>query len=153
MKQRQRVLPCGRVIYFEETTPRDIGTHETMSKRLLAAKRHLESLRSFDSSGRKKKRWSGEVYNRFTTFLVDHLVERLLAGDRVNTFEGHTWMIADKLWKGKKDRYPNWHTDGKNYGVVIKGLKGKFGIRLSRAKRKELKERINGGQNYHEYGQ
>jgi hypothetical protein len=146
MRIRQRLLPCGRVISFEETTPHDIGKSKTMKALLLASRKKLDPLYSYDSSGRTKDRWVGQVYNRFATTLTKCLVERLLAGDRIETINGHKWMIGFPTDGGK---FVNWHTDGKSFRVGIQGLKGKFGIRLSRAKRRELKERILGGQNYH----
>jgi hypothetical protein len=146
MKTRQRVLPCGRVIFFEETTPKDIGTQVTMRKRLLANKKKLNGLVDHSVVGGNNIRWVERVYNHFTTLLTDQLVSHLIQGDRVETFKGHRWMIAARKDAGK---YINWHSNGKSYGVVIHGLNGKFGVRLSQRKRKELREKINGGQNYH----
>ena len=146
MKQKQRILPCGRVIYFTETTPHDVGKRITMRKRLLANKKLLDALYPFDNAGRTNLRWSGMVYNRFTTFLVESLVDNLLQGNRIETFDGHMWLIGNRKDAGK---YVNWHTNGHAFSVVIRGLKGNFGIRLSRKNRKALRDRINAGQKYH----
>jgi hypothetical protein len=146
MKKRQRVLTCGRVIYFKETTPRDIGLKKSMKKRLLANRKLLESLVPFENAGRRNNEWVSRVYNKFTTVLTELLVERLLSGDRIETLDGHVWMIASI---GESKRHVNWHTDGHSYAVEIKGLKGNFGITLSRKMKAELRKRITSGQNYH----
>lgn len=146
MKKRQRILPCGRVVYFEETYPQDIANSKSISRALLASRKKLDALVSFKSAGKRNKQWVPRVYNKFTTFLVEHLLERLLEGDRIFTYKGNVWMISGR---GDGGKYVNWHSDGKSYGIVIKGINSKFGIRMSRAKRKELKERILNGQNYH----
>jgi hypothetical protein len=147
MKKRQHVLPCGRVIYYKETTPKDIGTGKAMVALLNENRKELDKLYSYYNAGRNKVKWSGLVYGKFCEVLTDHLIDCMMNGDRVETLDGHKWMIAGN--KKLNTRHANWHSDGISYGVVITGIKGNFGVRLSTKKRKELQSRIMSGQNYH----
>jgi hypothetical protein len=144
MKKRQHLLPCGRVIYYSEFTPVDIGRGNVVY--LNRHRKALNALYPFENSGRKKLRWSGEVFNKFSTILTEHLTNCMLEGDRITTNGNHTWMIAGTT---RETKHVNWHSDGVTFNIVIKGLKGKFGIRMNRTKRKELQKRIMSGQNYH----
>jgi hypothetical protein len=147
MKNRQHVLPCGRVVYYKETTPKDIGTSKKMVKLLNENRKELEKIYAYNNAGRHRTRWAGYVYNKFCKILATHLSDCLINGDRVETSKGHKWMIAGDT--KPNNRHANWHSDGKKYSVVISGIKGNFGVRLSRKKRKELQARIMSGQNYH----
>lgn len=148
-RSRQFLLPCGRVIFFKETTPKDIGAKKSVMNLLVAHRGELDKLVSWKGHGRNKNRWAPEVFNKFSTILSDMLTERLLNGDRITTLDNHMWMIAGVEQERKKERYLNWHTDGKTYSVIIRGLNGRFGIRMSRARRRQLKDHINSGQKYH----
>jgi hypothetical protein len=147
MKKRQHVLPCGRVVYYRETTPQDIGKTKSMVDMLNKNRKELEKMYPYNNAGRNRKRWAGMVYGKFCKMLTTHLSDCLINGDRVETFYGHKWMIASDTEPNK--RHANWHSDGKKYSVVINGIKGNFGVRLSRRKRKELQARIMSGQHYH----
>lgn len=147
MKKKQHLLKCGRVIYYNETTPKDIVYKKSTVDFLNKHRKELEQLFKYDHAGRGRVRWAKLVYDRFCTFLSDYLADSLINGDRIETFNGHKWMIAGD--DNPNSRHSNWHTNGVKYGVVISGIKSKFGIRLSRKKRKELQSRIMSGQNYH----
>lgn len=147
MKKRQHVLPCGRVVYYNETTPHDIGTKKGMVTLLNNNRKELEKIYPFNNAGRRKIRWAGMAYNKFCQTLAEYLAECLLNGDRLETIQGHKWMIAGN--SRPNARHSNWHSDGLQYGVVIDGIKGNFGVRLSKKRRKELQSKIMSGQNYH----
>ena len=144
MKTRQHMLPCGRVIFYKEYTPADIG--EQLNVYLFKHRKALDALSSLRDSGNSRVRWAKNVYNKFSTILTEHLVNHMLEGDRITTLQNHTWMIAGT---NRDTKHVNWHSDGITYNIVIKGLKGKFGIRMNRTKRRELQSRIISGQAYH----
>jgi len=147
MKKRQHLLRCGRVIYFNEFTHTDIAETKPVYDAIIKHRKEFKKLSDPDIAGRKPKLWSRNVYSKFVTMLTEHLVDRLLQGDRITTLNDNTWMVAVTGDGGK--RHSNWHTDGKQYGVVIKGIKSKFGVRLSRRRRKELETLIKQGKTYH----
>lgn len=147
MKKRQHILPCGRVIYYKETTPKDIGKVDSMVNLLNKYRKELEKISPYNNAGRRRVVWSQKAYNQFCGILTNALAECLINGDRVQTLDEHVWMIAGNTKPSKK--HANWHTDGVQYGIVIKGIKSNFGVRLSRKNRKELQARIMSGQNYH----
>lgn len=147
MKKRQHVLRCGRVVYYEETTPKDIALKKPVFRMLNENREELDKLYSFYNTGRNKKKWAGLVYGKFCQLLTTHLSDCLINGDRIETSKAHKWMIAGDT--KPNNRHANWHSDGKKYSVVITGIKSNFGVRLSRKKRKELQSRIMAGQNYH----
>lgn len=147
MKKRQHLLRCGRVIYFNEFTHTDIAEVKSVHDAIIKHKKEFKKLSDPNSVGRKLKPWSKNVYSKFVTLLTEHLVDRLLQGDRITTLNDHAWMVAVTGDGGKK--HSNWHSDGKQYGVVIKGIKSKFGVRLSRKRRKQLETLIKEGKTYH----
>lgn len=90
------------------------------------------------------------MYNRFTTFLTEKLARHLLTGDRILTLKNHMWLVEGK--ESNAGRHANWHTDGITFKVGIRGLEGRYAVRLSKRKRQELMKRINEGQKYHVSG-
>jgi hypothetical protein len=147
MKKRQHLLPCGRVIYFKEYTHTDISKTKPVYNAIIKHKKEFRKLADPDIVGRKLKPWSQNVYSKFATMLTKHLADRLLDGDRITTTDDHVWMVAVTGDGGKK--HSNWHSDGKQYGVVIRGIKSKFGVRLSGKRRRQLEQLIKGGKTYH----
>lgn len=147
MKKRQHLLRCGRVIYYSEFTHTDVSNTKPVYNNIIKYKSEFKKLFDPDITGRKLKPWTQGVYSKFVTILVKHLADRLLEGDRLTTLNNHSWMVAVTGDGGKK--HSNWHSDGKQYGVVIKGIKSKFGVRLSRKRRKQLETLIKEGKTYH----
>lgn len=143
MKKKQHVLPCGRVIYYREYTPKDIG--ESMRTVILSHKKKLSTL--FSSTHIPNRLWVPRLYSKFTSVLIGHLLECLMNGDRVGTLKDHQWMIAGRQIPNNK--HLNWHTNGLSYGIHIKNLKGNFGVRMSRKARKALRQKIDSGFKYH----
>lgn len=147
MKTLQYIMPCGRVIFVTEKTPRDLGARKKIFSALLAQKEEFEKFHSYRSAGRVRKRWSVETYNKFTGLLIKKLVDHLMESDRIKTKSDHMWMITQTA--SQHEKHMNWNTNGAVFSTKIMGLKGKYRIVLSRKRGKELTERINRGQKFH----
>lgn len=151
MKDRQHILPCGRVMFFREYTPRDFALYKTVEEAFFSEKKAWNKFSSYAHAGRRKKIWVQNTYNKFVTLLVAKLVSHLMESDRVKTAEGRYWII--RTVSLDSDKHLNWHTDGAVMGVKISGISGDYRILLSRKRGKELKERIEKGQKFHVYEQ
>lgn len=144
MKRRQHMLKCGRVIYYKEYTPKDIG--HSMKSTLMKHRKTLSSV-LFKTRGRVEN-FPKDAYQEFATYLNEFLFENLMDGNRIETQKGRMWMIAGKDIPNNK--HINWHTDGLSYGIYIKGLLGSYGIRMTGRARRQLRKKIEGGFTYHQ---
>lgn len=147
MKNRQHILPCGRVIFFKEVNPRDVARYKRVERMMLANAKELDKFSSYNTAGRKRSVWCKNTYNKFITMLTTKLVDHLMNSDRIETKPGRFWAIAAKTHDFHK--FVNFHTDGAMYATAIVGMKGDYRILLSQRRRKELRERIEGGQQFH----
>lgn len=151
MKNRQHILPCGRVMTFKEYTPRDFALYKAVEEALLQERKAWDKFSSYFHAGRRKNIWVQNTYNKFVTLLVAKLVNHLMESDRVKTAEGRYWII--RTVQLESDKHLNWNTDGAVMGVKISGIPGDYRILLSHKRGKELKERIDKGQKFHVYEQ
>lgn len=143
----QYIMPCGRVIFVQERTPKDISQRKRVSQTLLSASKELNMFYPLRNSGDVKTRWCSDTYNKFSTLLIKKLVDHLMESDRIKTRNGNMWMITQVASHHKK--HLNWNTNGAVFSTKIAGLPGKYRIILSRRRSKELTERLNRGQKFH----
>jgi hypothetical protein len=147
MKNRQHILPCGRVIFFKEVNPRDVARYKRVQRMMLDNAKELDKFSSYNTAGRKRSVWYKNTYNKFVTLLTTKLVDHLMEGDRIETKPGRLWAIAGV--NADNPKFTNFHTDGMTYATTVIGMNGNYRILLSQKRRKELRNRIDNGQQFH----
>lgn len=149
MKERQNVLPCGRVYFFMEENPGDMVLHPTIRLAIMREEEELRKFSNYENAGRKRKVWRKNVYNKFLTLLTKKVVDHLMESDRIKTQEGRMWCFGTV--QTEKDKYLNWETDGAVIALMIQGIPGNYRMTLSRKRGMELHRRIKAGQKFHNH--
>ena len=145
MRKRQYILPCGRVVFVKEFTTVDLAKRKSVRNHLLKRKDVLDSFQSFYQSGRNKQRWVEELLSKFSGVATKVLVDELMQGNRVETFNGHRWVIG----RCGPSKHMRWETNGIEYGIKVENMTTRYRIRMAGRRRAELKKRILGGQSFH----
>jgi len=150
MIEQQNILPCGRVVWYDQYDTSDIAARADVYNCIIKDKKKWEDFFPFKNVGKSKKRYAHGVYSKFVTLLLRKTVDHLMQSDRISTFDDHHWAIAGA--QDPKGAYKDdWATDGRTFGVVIMGMHtGKFKIKLSRRRKMELARRLESGQKFYE---
>jgi len=145
LKERQYVLPCGRV-YFKKS--KLVGDLVTTSVKKTILKNRKKTFRFIEKTGRTKQQadlYTRTFYNKFFTVYMKEVVTQLLESNKVYLDE-NIYLAIGAI---ERDDYMNWETDGKSYVTKVYGMRTKHRFKMSRKRAKELTKRILNGQKFY----
>lgn len=145
MKKRTIIRPSGKLITYNEYGPKDYYS----DVRKVIDDRNLHG--EFDKilpkkNYRDQQRWKESVHGQIIRKAWKKIIDRLMEKDRMVIKNGKHLVIGVR--PGETRRHDSWGEE-RNVSLHIQGGKSKAYFRMSLARRKELRDRIEKGEVFH----
>ena len=152
MKHIHHLLYSGARLILKQFTIRDLVPIQYIREKV--ANETLKNIRDHQGSGRNYNKQAFTLGQRIIRIFLKNIIDKMMEGDRILLPYGkimYIGMIPDnphRIAKWKKKKALNLHTNGRRYGVKLIGMEHDCYFRMPSRRRKELADRINGGQNF-----